>query len=287
MFFFPSILNYILGKDEFTKDKFAEDIAFYLKITDKTIPEEQKLLLELGYWDCINLNEEAYRTKTNKLIEYMQNGIIPIDQYVTVFHFATRFNNLLGFNLEDLLDKFRKSLSTNIDKFSQVPSTKIRNEIHSETEFLEYLNIINNECVTLNEEIVIKNKEKNWLIKYEEFKNKHDNFIQESRVLNSDTSLEPYLSYFPSIQAAEFLLTLSKGQLISFAYYIKDRYKVHSVSHLAADKQFLEVLKERALAKQEDSGKDKMDKLALSILIEDIKKALSIINTHATDNTIN
>ncbi len=279
--FFPSVFNYILGKDEFTIEKFGEDISFYLKITDKTIPEEQELLQELAYWECVQLSENNYKSKTNKLIQYIKEGKMSLDQYVTVFHYATRFNNILEYNLDDLKGLFFKSMYDNTKKFGEVPIQKLKYAVSNDAEYKEYLSAINEECLKVNKEIQNSNKKKYWLNKYEEFKDNYDNFIDESRITNSETSLKPYLSYFPTIETADFVINLTKIQIISFAEYIRDRYKSNSANYLSPDKKFLEILRSKATEKQRDPEKDKIDKLALKILIEDIRKALRILEIHS------
>jgi hypothetical protein len=277
--FYPSVFNYILGSDEFTKEKFGEDISFILKTNGKDIPDEQILLQELGYWACVDFSEEEYESKTNQLIQYLMDGNIPLDQYGTVFHFATRFNNVLGYDLDDLKDRFLASMQSNIDKFEAIPEIKL-SLIPQDAEFRAYLVMINNECIRINKEIQNKNNQQYWLQKFEEFKNGHDHFIEEARLINSDTSLVPYFSYFPKDEASDFILNLNRVQIISFSYYIIHRYDQSSEHYLKADRPFLESLCSKAKAALEDPDIDKMFRTVLHILVNDLNKAISVLSSN-------
>ncbi|OJV54228.1 MAG: hypothetical protein BGO31_12815 [Bacteroidetes bacterium 43-16] len=282
--FIFSVLVYILGKDEFTKENYAYDIEGYLRITNNQVPASQQLIMDLSYWSCVNYSEVEYREKTENLIEYIKNGDVQLDQYITAFHYATRFENLLEFDLETLKEDFINSIHANIDKFVEYPNAELRLGIPYDTEFKNFLIDIKNEILSVNDKLHEKNIMKHWQDEFLDFKEHYDRFLEESKVMNSSTSFIPYLSYFPEEETADFILKLPNSQIVSFSYYIRHRYKPHSAESLFQDSSFLSLLKSKVNLELENSQKDKIDKKVLNMINQEIDNALIILAKYQNED---
>ena len=103
--YFDSIFNYITGKTSFKVVQLSDELNLLYKFEDNTIPEREKLILKLNYWDCVDLKHSEYRSFTSSLLKYVDKGEFSLEQYPTIFHYATRFNNLLKYNIENLKKK--------------------------------------------------------------------------------------------------------------------------------------------------------------------------------------
>lgn len=284
--FFSSVFNYIIGNDGFTIEAIGRDISEYLRVTNNTVPEHQELINDLGYWNCITYSEEDYRKKTTQLLDFMKDGNIQLDQYVSVFHYASRFENVLGFDLDKLKNDHINSMNSHKDKFKPMPGISLNRRVRSDDEFKEYLLSINDETIRINNELLARAKEEHWKNKFEEFKNNHSAFIEQSSELNSDTSMVPYLSFFPIQDTSEFVIKLPNEQLINFAYYVHNRYKDYNVEYLIEEKEFLEILGDKIINIVNDNELDKIRKECFKFLANDIQRSNKLLDEYLNNSSL-
>jgi len=119
---YPSIFNYVTAHDEFNTESFIGEFKEKFKLDQGKVPPQYEALNSLSYRNCFNFSDEEYRDATLAVIEYAEDGkfVLPSD-YMTVMHYAERFNNVFGFNLVEVKDKLIKGLKTCVQR--QSPSS--------------------------------------------------------------------------------------------------------------------------------------------------------------------
>jgi hypothetical protein len=62
--YFESIFNYITGETSFKIVQLSDELNLLYKFENNTIPEREKLISKLNYWDCVNLKFfDHYKTR--------------------------------------------------------------------------------------------------------------------------------------------------------------------------------------------------------------------------------
>lgn len=112
---YASIFNYVTAYDEFNTETFVYEFKKRFNLEKGKVLPQYELVNSLSYQNCFNLTDDEYKVKTLKLIEYAEDGQFAPADYLSVMHFAERFNNVLGLNLEEVRDK----LITGFKKYIQ------------------------------------------------------------------------------------------------------------------------------------------------------------------------
>lgn len=51
------------------------------------------------------------------MLGFVDNGSFQLADYPTIFHFSTRFNNILNFNIDKLKIRFKRGVKKGIDNY--------------------------------------------------------------------------------------------------------------------------------------------------------------------------
>ena len=133
--YFESIFDYITGKTSFKIERLENELNLVYRFEDNTIPEREKLISKLNYWSCVDLKVSEYRSLTSSLLKYVDKGEFSLEQYPTIFHYVTRFNNLLNYNIENLKKRFKKGLLKGKDNYQYINNIHFRLSIDRTSEF--------------------------------------------------------------------------------------------------------------------------------------------------------
>ena len=109
-YFFKSIFEYITVKKAFNIEVLKTELDEYFIIMNGEIAEQDKILNNLGYHECLKLSDKEYQTLTYKMLKFLDEGIYQLRQYSIVFIYAIRFDNLLNFNFQKLKKRFKKGI---------------------------------------------------------------------------------------------------------------------------------------------------------------------------------
>ncbi len=271
--FFESIFNYITGSSSFSIDKLIEELKSIFVIEDNKVPKREKVLNTLSYWQCIDLNTNEYRKLTNEMLKFVDTGEYKLDQYPTVFHYATRFNNLLNYNLENLKKKFKRGIKKGT--FEYKPSLHFHLHISANTEFYEDLKEVGEYCILINKEIKVKSEKEEVENLFELFQNNFKEFLEKVNEPNTELRYKPIFAKF---NFNKFWSTLKKAkntELIEFGFDMARRYTKYVYPELNPEKHFIEKLKEKLESEISKSRTTKMDKIAYEFLVSKINESIN------------
>lgn len=271
--FFESIFNYITGSSSFSIDKLIEELKSIFVIEDNKVPKREKVLNTLSYWQCIDLNTNEYRKLTNEMLKFVDTGEYKLDQYPTVFHYATRFNNLLNYNLENLKKRFKRGIKKGT--FEYKPSLHFHLHISANTEFYEDVKEVGEYCIQINKEIKVKSEKEEVEDLFELFQNDFKEFLEKVNEPNTELKYKPIFAKF---NFNKFWSTLKKAkntELIEFGFDMARRYTKYVYPELNPEKHFIEKLKEKLESEICKSRTTKMDKIAYEFLVSKINESIN------------
>ncbi len=271
--FFESIFNYITGSSSFSIVKLIEELKSIFVIEDNKVPQREKVLNTLSYWQCIDLNTKEYRKFTNEMLKFVDTAEYKLDQYPTVFLYATRFNNLLNYNLENLKKRFKRRIKKGT--FEYKPSLHFHLHISANTEFYEDLKEVAEYCIQINKEIKVKSEKEEVENLFELFQNNFKEFLEKVNAPNTELRYKPIFAKF---NFNKFWSTLKKAkntELIEFGFDMASRYTKYVYPDLNAEKHFLEQLVEKLESEIGKSRTTKMDKIAYEFLVSKINESIN------------
>ena len=269
---FNSILNYVIGLDILDEDALKKELEEIYKTENANFSEKELLFRKLGYWQCVSLSPREYRISTKNLIKLIDEDKITLDEFASIFHLATRFENILNLNTGKLKIKIiRKIKYGNYDyvrnlgfRFSVDPNDPQVNDI---------------------KDIMLAAKEKNTKIKtelekekleaiFENFRNNFDDFSENSQNANSEFISKPFFSSFTFGKLWSVINNLSNIQLIELGFLLEHRYRKNISPVLFSEKQFLESLKSKLEEKSISVRSTKIEIVSYKVLIEKIKECI-------------
>lgn len=72
---------------------------------------EYIVLKELDYFDCLLLTDEDYKAKTLQMIEYAKQAKYKLSEYMTIYYYASRFDNVLDISLDELVVNLKSAMT--------------------------------------------------------------------------------------------------------------------------------------------------------------------------------
>ncbi|XLS27958.1 hypothetical protein ACJD0Z_12200 [Flavobacteriaceae bacterium M23B6Z8] len=272
--YFDSIFNYITGKESFDIGSLIDELNSVYKFENNTIPEREKIISKLNYWQCVDLKHSEYRSLTNSLLNYVDKGEFALDQYPTVFHFATRFNNILNYNIEKLKKRFKRGISKGKNNYKYITNLHFRLSVDRDSEFYSDLTEIVKYCRDVNVNIKKNKIEKELNDLFELFTKDIDAFIEKVEEHNNEFMFTPFFTEFDFNKTWRRIKQLDNSKIVNFGFYLGGRYRVHIYEKLYPEKEFLMSLKEKS---EELIGNNKTTKLktvALEFLNEKIDECI-------------
>lgn len=271
--YFESIFNYITGSSSFSIDKLIDELKSTFVLEGNKVPKREKLLNDLSYWQCIDLNTNEYRRLTSEILTFVDKSEYKLDQYPTVFHYATRFNNVLNYNLDNLKKRFKKGITKGT--FDYKPSLHLHLHISSNTEFYEDVKEIGEYCIQTNKEIKLKSENEQVENLFKLFQSDFKEFLEKVNEPNTELRFKPIFAKF---NFNKFWYTLKKAkntELIEFGFDMVRRYTKSVYPELNPEKQFLKQLKEKLELEIGKLRITKIDKVAYEFLISKINESIN------------
>jgi hypothetical protein len=272
--YFDSIFNYITGKTSFKIEQLSDELNILYKFEDNTIPEREKLISKLNYWDCVDLKHSEYRSFTSSLLKYVDKGEFSLEQYPTVFHYATRFNNLLNYNIENLKKRFKRGILKGKDNYQYVRSIHFRLSVDKTSEFYDDLTEIVEYCVEINKGIKEGQELKELTDIFDLFSSDFDAFLGKVEEMNSEFMFTPYFTKFNFNKTWRVIKKLDNTKIINFAFYFEGRYRKNIYEKNYPEKQFLENLNEKVENLILNRTTNKLKKVTLELFSEKIKESI-------------
>jgi hypothetical protein len=240
-----SLAQYILGYEDFNILNFENELQNFKKYVKAILTDDEQLYLDLHYQHCFTFTDAEYLVKINQLYAKGKNGIYPLYNYPSIFHFITRFDNPLNLDKDILM----KELKGGINKYIKTAPTFNRFldkhfGFSSADPDVKYLSEIAEYALKTNRNLLSNDETKHSEELFLSFKRDPEKFIED--YLSDEKKSKHYISIFIRFNANETAQSLykSKNQCIhDFAILIEYRYKHYFEGH-KDDLDFLTKLKD-------------------------------------------
>jgi hypothetical protein len=146
--FYNAIYDYITGGDILNFSALKSELFTFYGIENNKPLIQYQILQSLNYRNYFNLSDDEYRLKTKAMIEYAKKGQYPLNEFLTIFHFATRFSNPLKLNLKGLKNDLVKSIESN--DYELIPDLDMYLNVNQEAEHPKYLTEIKEASIEKN-----------------------------------------------------------------------------------------------------------------------------------------
>lgn len=276
--YLDSVFKHITGQSPFEISKLKKELNKWFPNEDGNVPEELKVLNSLSYIICLDLSDREYKRLTYKMIRYAEQGKYSINEYPTVFHFATRFNNLLDLDFENLKSRLKKGIDRGKANNNYDHTPMLRLYVDEESEFRKDIEEIVHYCVKVNETIKKENRKQ---------KNKEINILLKTDLngfirANKDNKYLPFLMDFSIHDTYLAINSLTNSQITDFAFYLGNRYTTPPQS-LKEETNFLITLKER-INKPKKRNIKNLRNTALDLLIQKIDLGINNLSSLVNEN---
>jgi len=272
--FFNSIFKFLTGQSAFIIDELIRELKKIYIVEDGNIPESQKLLTKLGYFECLKLTDNEYKISTYEMLEYVDKGEFLLDQHPTAFLFATRFDNVLQLNIQKLKKRFKSGIDNGVYKYQYDRHFRFRISLSEETEFKEHITEIMNYCISKNKKLEENIEENNFDNLILLLSTNMEKFIESLYNPNNQYHTNPFWTKLPINKVYQIVNKLNKIDIIELSFFFKERYKRYIISTLYPEKEFLKNLQEIINRPQKRKVKN-LRNAALDILIKQIEISIS------------
>ena len=272
-YFFDAIFNYLIGHEPFSIIKLKAELdSIYNK--DGDVSEELKVFNQLNYFNCLEFTTKAYRKLTQKMLEYVDSGSYNLAQYPTIFHFTTRFDNVLRFNIQNLKSRFKKGILKGINHYTLDNYLHFQLAVDENAEFKEDILEIMKYCLEINDRIKKEKhlKDLNDLLKLLEKDIK--GFISVVQDQNSQFRFSPFFLDVSPDRMYTIINRLNNNDIIEFGFYLQYRYRPIIFDKLHPEKGFLINLKDKINLPKKRKIKN-LRNAALDFLVKHIDESIS------------
>ncbi|TCN50530.1 hypothetical protein D0809_23595 [Flavobacterium circumlabens] len=264
--YFGSITDYITGKKAFDQLELKSELQKYFVVENGVVAEYERVLQDLGYMGCLNLSNKEYRNLTFEMLKHADQGKYQLKDYSTVFHYASRFNNRLHFDLLKLTNRIKKGIDKGLKHYIFTPNLDFHLSIDESTEYKDEIKEIINYVLKTNNYINDNNKKTKFreleVLFFEDF----NLFITKT----SDTNEEiRYMSFFQKFNVKQFyknIKNLSNEEIWKLAHYFKRRYSTHMYGEILNEKDFITELLNLLSLPSKKREKDNLQNLSLNYL---------------------
>ena len=275
--FFHSIFAYLTGQENLNADLLIAEINSVYNFEAKGLPDREIALNKLAFWKCLDLSHKEYRSYTKTLLEYVDKGVFKLDQYPLVFQLASRFENILGYNIPKLVTRFQRGIKKGVSNFKYNESLSIQLSLDSNSEYYTELKELIDFCISVNSSIknrMIQNEIKELLTL---FKYDFDKYIEKVNDHSSSYRHTPYLNSFESTNFWRALRKLRNQEIVDFGFYIRDRFERNVLCSLYEEHSFLVWLEDKLKQLLAGTTLKKLDSVSYKFLLD--KVSLGVKNT--------
>lgn len=287
--YFDSIFQYILGNGFFEFSKLENEINTIYNVEDNKIPEKEKLYQKLNYWKCVDIEYGEYKKLTAKLLSFVDSGDFPLDQYPSIFRYAVRFENLMGYNITNLVKRFKKGINKGKGNYKYVSSLHFRLSIESTAEYYDELKEISEYCIEINNSIQKEAETNRVESLFQLLKDSNiEDFFEKLKDSHEDFRYKPVFAEFDFKQFWKAIKKLKNSSIIELAFEIEYRYRKNIFDGLFPEKAFLIELKAEVELLISRKSRKKLEMVTYSFLNDKIDIALAnfpeiVWNTNANN----
>ena len=220
------------------------------------------------------------------MLKYSFAGDYKLNQYNHILHFAIRFDNPLRFNIDKLVNKIIIGIYKVKDKYEYIQDLENDLDYITNTDIYNknksFHNQIKNICIKVNNEIEEELKKKIKSDLFNLYSSDFDAFLMKIKkeivYLN-----EPLFDNFELNKFWKVFLKLKNSEIIDFANFLQNRYRLSRARKLISEKDFLLFICEKTQRKVNSKSIDKMNRITLNYLYSITSKSLQIIEQYETN----
>ncbi|TRX22024.1 P-loop NTPase fold protein [Flavobacterium franklandianum] len=277
--YFKSIYDFLTGGNIFRLTNILDELNKYYNIEQNVILPHYEVLNSLNYQNCFKLTDLEYLELTKKLIDYTDKGLYDISNYLTIFHFITRFNNPLNFNLENLEKRIVKGMKKGKPHYKHTGSLDFYLSVNENSEFKTHLIKIKEEALKINDEILMEEKKSIATDLEEKCYENFAEFYTEILRTDKDYFFNPIMKDFKSYRFYTFFLNGNNEKKWEIIRFIQNRYKKYQNHYLKLDLAFFEELEKRVEKKCSKIKKGNLSGFLFNELHKVIKETIEILKT--------
>jgi hypothetical protein len=269
-YFFRSIFEYITGSNPFVVEELKKELENYFITKEGKIPDQEKILHDLDYSNFFKLSDKDYLSLTFEMLSYVKLGEYNLRQYPIAFQFATRFDNLLGFNIDRLKRSFKAGIKKGKKKYVYQQDLVYSMHVSSDSEFKDDLIEITQYCLEINSSLFESNSKNELTILYDLFLSDYLAFIE---LVTSDSHWNHYSfwSEFDITKVYKRIVKLNKADIWNIANYFRNRYQPNIFEGLYPEKEFIV----NFLNHSNKASSTRTKKNLLNISLDHLSKCLS------------
>ena len=192
--------------------------------------------------DCLKLTNREYRNLTYKMIHFVDQGKYQLPEIQTVFHFATRFNNILKFDIEKLKLRFKKGITKGKPNYKFHSDLEFHMSISNDIEFKDDVKEIITFCLEINNWLNEKRNENKLNKIFQIFLTDFNLFLKQISDHENEWYYHPFWHKLDLNQVVLRISKLENDEIWNLAHYFKRRYGRHIDDELVFEKEFVNQL---------------------------------------------
>lgn len=223
--FFESIYAYVTGGNQFDIELFKQEAKEKFHIHEEAILPQFKILEKLNYRNHVSLSDKEYSDLTERMIQFAEQAEYDLRHCVTVFHFATRFGNIMKYDIDELTKRIENGLSKAVGKYDY------------DNLLEDYLSVPENDpnrdkiihliqtALRINEQIKENSLKQESLKIISDLNENPTKFIQTINDKGSTWAHTPILHNITYEQIHSFIKSSSLANFSQFVVFISKRYR--------------------------------------------------------------
>jgi hypothetical protein len=157
--FYETLFTFITARADLDTSAFVDEFKTKFHIDKGQIPPHYQALNKLGYGNDTQLSDTEYAAVTNEVISFALKGKYDPANYLSIMHYAERYDNVLGFDLDKLVTDLSIGLKIAVENIQgDFSMTYSQFEMSGET---DSLSAFNQELYREGMKIINEQKEKN------------------------------------------------------------------------------------------------------------------------------
>lgn len=240
--FFPSIYDFITGGSIFNAQDLISELKSHFHIQENTIPPAYDIFNKLSYPTVFMLKDGEYNALTRQMLAYSDQGKYEPQSCLTIFYFASRFDNPLNLNLEKLEKRIIKGLNKGAANFSYFASLDFHLNIEDSSNNKIHLENIKKVALEINDSLIQEITNEKYRELEELYKINVEEFISKLLDKNEHYILEPIFENFSVRNFYSFFINSSGDIKWKIIGLFRHRYHEYVYSGLKPEIKFIEAL---------------------------------------------
>ncbi|HLS12513.1 MAG TPA: hypothetical protein VK050_10160 [Flavobacteriaceae bacterium] len=244
LYLFNSIIIYFIGIKSFKVEKLYEELKEQFPSKEKKVTSWDKILNKLTTTSYLNLDDEEYKSLTEEMLKYVDEGRYQLNQYDTIFSCVTRHNNILKYDFTDLKNRIIKGINVGKERYSFIPSLNDYILVNKESEFYEDKKEIVEYCLEINHQLEKEEESKKIDYLFNLFKTNFEEFRLKTESNSSEYAHLACWQFFEPKECMEVIDSLQNEEVFTLSLYFKYRPIYIAKKEIASLKMIIELLEE-------------------------------------------